>query len=87
MIDEKRITDRLDHLEKEIAALKKRPPDTQSPFLRRTEAIKFLKTRSVLEACERAGWITASTRQPRLVLYKRVEVMAAVWRINQGEYP
>jgi hypothetical protein len=84
---QKKITDRLEHLEKEIAALKKRQPDVQSPFLRRTEAIKLLKTRSVLEACERAGWITASTRQPRLVLFKRVEIMAAVYRISQGEFP
>jgi hypothetical protein len=58
-----------------------------SPFLKRKEAIQLLKTRSVLEACERAGWLVAVTRQPRLVLYKRQDVMACVYRISEGEFP
>jgi hypothetical protein len=52
---------RFDALEKEIAPLKKRP------FLRRNEALQLLKTRSVLERCEKAGWLKATTRRPRLV--------------------
>jgi hypothetical protein len=77
---------RLSALEKRIAKMEKRKPET-SPFLRRTEAIRLLKTRSLLERCEKAGWIKATTRQPRLVLYLREQVMACVWRISQGEYP
>ncbi|HEY2122454.1 MAG TPA: hypothetical protein VGH07_02570, partial [Chthoniobacterales bacterium] len=64
-----------------------RKSDIQCPFLRRKEAIKLLGTRSTLERCEKAGWITATTRRPRLVQYKREEVLAAVYRISQGEYP
>jgi hypothetical protein len=79
---------RFEALEKEIAALKKRKPTIDSPFLKRKEAIQLLKTRSLLEKCERAGWITATTRQPRLVLYRRTDVVACVYRISiKGEYP
>ena len=85
MID-KEIVARLDAMEKRIAKIEKHKQDA-SPFLRRTEAIRLLKTRSLLERCERAGWIKATTRQARLVLYLRVDVMAAVYRISQGEYP
>jgi hypothetical protein len=85
-VNDKEIVARLDALDKRIAKCEKRQPDT-SPFLRRTEAIRLLKTRSLLERCERAGWIKATTRQARLVLYLRVDVMAAVYRISQGEYP
>jgi hypothetical protein len=61
--------------------------DIRCPFLRRKEAIELLGTRSTLERCEKAGWITATTRRARLVQYKREEVLAAVYRISQGEYP
>ena len=64
-----------------------RKPEFQSPFLRRKQAIELLGARSVLEACERAGWFKASARQPRLVLYRRMDVEAAVYRISRGEYP
>jgi hypothetical protein len=64
-----------------------RKSDIQCPFLRRKEAIKLLGTRSTLEWCEKAGWITAVTRRARLVQYKREEVLAAVYRLSQGEYP
>jgi hypothetical protein len=80
------ITARLSALEKRIAKMEKRQPDAE-PFLRRTEAIRLLKTRSVLEACERAEWLKATTRQRRLVLYKRQDVMACVYRLSVGEYP
>jgi hypothetical protein len=69
-----------------IAALTGRKPEAQSPFLKRKEAIQLLKTRSTLERCERAGWIKATIRKPRLVLYRRTDVMACVYRISQGEY-
>ena len=69
------------------AIRKSQKPDTQCPFLRRKEAIELLGTRSTLERCEKAGWISAVTRRTRLVLYKREEVLAAVYRLSQGEYP
>jgi hypothetical protein len=74
-------------MEKRIVALEKRKSDTKSPFLKRKEAIELLKTRSTLERCERAGWLKASARQPRFVLYLREQVLACVWRISQGEFP
>lgn len=80
------IVARLTALEKRIAKMEKRQPDAE-PFLRRTEAIRLLKTRSVLERCEASGWLKATTRQRRLVLYKRQDVLACVYRISQGEYP
>jgi hypothetical protein len=61
--------------------------DLASPFLKRKEAVQLLKTRSTLKACERAGWLKAITRQARLVLYRRTDVMACVYRLSQGEYP
>jgi hypothetical protein len=64
-----------------------RKSDMQCPFLRRKEAIKLLGTRSTLERCEKAGWVSAVTRRARLVQYKREEVLAAVYRLSQGEYP
>ena len=62
-------------------------PDLQCPFVRRKDAVKLLGTRSTLESCENAGWITATTRRARLVLYKREEILAAIYRLAQGEYP
>jgi hypothetical protein len=70
-----------------IAAIAGRKPEIKSPFLKRKEVIELLKSRSVLERCERSEWLKATTRQPRLVLYRRTEVMACVYRISQGEYP
>jgi hypothetical protein len=73
-----------------IAAHKPEPvkaKETQSPFVRRKEAIRLLGSRSVLEDCEKGRWLAASVRRPRLVLYKRTDVMAAAYRISQGEYP
>ena len=64
-----------------------RKSDIQCPFLRRKEAIKLLGTRSTLERCEQAGWISAVIRRARLVQYKREEVLAAVYRLSEGEYP
>lgn len=55
--------------------------------MRRKDAITMLTCRSVLEDCERCGWVKACIRKPRLVLYPREEIMAAVYRLHQGEYP
>ena len=85
-VNDKEIVARLDAMDKRIAKCEKRQPDA-SPFLRRTEAIRLLKTRSLLERCERAGWIKATTRQPRLVLYLKEQIMVAVYRLSVGEYP
>ena len=84
-----RVTSQLAQMEQRlmIAIRKSQKPDIQCPFLRRKEAIKLLGTRSTLERCEKAGWITAVTRRARLVQYKREEVLAAVYRLSQGGYP
>jgi hypothetical protein len=61
MIDQE-LTARFAVLERRIAQIEKRKPTADSPFVRRTEAIRLLKIRSVLEACERVGWVKATTR-------------------------
>jgi hypothetical protein len=81
---------RMERMERSLAALAERKtekPKTPSPFVKRKEAIELLGARCVLEACERAGWLKATTRKPRLVLYLRKDVMACVYRISQGKYP
>jgi hypothetical protein len=85
-VNDKEIVARPDAMEKRIAKCERRQPDA-SPFLKRKEAIQLLKTRSLLERCEKSGWLKATTRQGRLVLYLREQVMVAVWRINRGEFP
>jgi hypothetical protein len=83
------ITSQLAQMEQRlmIAIRKSQKPDIQCPLVRPKEAIKLLGTRSTLERCEKAGWISAVTRRARLVQYKREEVLAAVYRLSQGEYP
>jgi hypothetical protein len=66
---------------------KKSAAENEGLWLRRKEAIAFLGTRSVLEDAERAGWLKAAVRRPRLVLYNRQEVLACAYRLSQGEYP
>jgi hypothetical protein len=82
---------RMQRMERSLATLAERKPDKkpkpQSPFVKRKEAIELLGARCVLEACERAGWLKATTRQKRLVLYLRKDVMACVYRISKSEYP
>ena len=75
-----------------IRKAKSKPPkkaatESNGLWLRRKEAITFLGTRSVLEDAERAGWLKAAVRRPRLVLYNRQEVLACAYRLSQGEYP
>jgi hypothetical protein len=65
----------------------KAKPEIQTPFVRQKDAIKILGCRDTLKKCEKAGWLTAAIRRARLVQYKRVDVMACVYRISQGEYP
>jgi hypothetical protein len=90
MTDQEILT-RLEAVERHLEAVEKRKADPNpkitSPFVKRKEAIELLKTRSTLERCEKAGWLTATTRQPRLVLYKRQSMMACVYRLSVGEYP
>ena len=83
------ITSQLAQMEQRlmIAIRKSKKPDIQCPLVRQKEAIKLLGTRSTLERCEQAGWISAVIRRARLVQYKREEVLAAVYRLSQGEYP
>src|ERR1700674_734366 len=86
------ITSRLAQMEQRLmTAIQKsqamRKSDIQCPLIRQKEAIKLLGGRSTLERCEKAGWITAVIRRARLVQYKRQDVLAAVYRLSQGEYP
>jgi hypothetical protein len=90
MTDQEILT-RLEAMERRLEAMEKRKADSKqevaSPFLRRGEAMQLLKTRTILEACERAGWLPVCVRKPRLVLYKREDVLACVFRLAEGEYP
>jgi hypothetical protein len=82
------INQRIDRIERSLASRKlDRKPEPPTPFLKRKEAVDLLATRSLLERCERAGWLKAAIRKPRLVLYRRTDVMACFYRISQGEYP
>ncbi len=82
---------RLKTLERRLEAIEKGKPDPKpkivSPFYRRADAIKLLRTRTILEDCEKGNWLVACIRKPGLVLYKRADLLACVYRISQGEYP
>src|ERR1700745_4322941 len=49
----------------------------QSPFVRCKDARVMLGGRSMLERCERAGWLTAVRRGKRLTLLKRDDIEVA----------
>jgi len=74
-----------------MAAINGRKPEKksepQSPFFKRQEVIRLLKTRAVLERCEGAGWLEACVREGRTVLYLREPVLACIYRISRGEFP
>jgi hypothetical protein len=74
-----------------IAAINGRKPEKksepQSPFFKRQEVLRLLKTRAVLERCEGAGWLEACVREGRMVFYLREPVLACIYRISRGEYP
>jgi hypothetical protein len=59
----------------------------QSPFVRCKDARVMLGGRSILERCERAGWLTPVRRGKRLTLFKRDDIEAAQLRISWGELP
>jgi hypothetical protein len=59
----------------------------QSPFVRCKNARDMLGGRSILERCERAGWLTPVTRGKRLTLFKRDDIQAAQLRVSWGELP
>lgn len=58
-----------------------------SPFIRRKDAIKLLNGRSILQRCERAGWLIATIRKPKCVQYLLEDVQVCVYKISQGELP
>src|SRR5258705_13902678 len=58
-----------------------------SPLIRRTEAIQLLTSRTVLQHCQEAGWIKPCLRKAGLTLYARDQILSAVGRLLQGEYP
>lgn len=83
------IDQRLGRMERSLAALAERKPEkpkTDGPFFKRKEAIELLKTRNLLDRCEKAGWLKA-IRRGRLVFFLRTEVMECVYRVSQGELP
>jgi hypothetical protein len=49
----------------------------QSPFVRCKDARVMLGGRSILERCERSGWLTPVRRGKRLTLFKRNDIEAA----------
>jgi hypothetical protein len=59
----------------------------QSPFVRCKDARVMLGGRSILEQCERAGWLTPVRRGKRLTLFKRDDIEAAQLRVSWGELP
>ena len=59
----------------------------QSPFVRCKDARVMLGGRSILERCERAGWLTPVRRGKRLTLFKRDDIEAAQLQISWGELP
>jgi hypothetical protein len=59
----------------------------QSPFVRCKDARFMLGGRSILERCERAGWLTPVRRGKRLTLFKRNDIEAAQLLVTWGELP
>ena len=59
----------------------------RSPFVRCKDARIMLGGRSILERCERAGWLTPVRRGKRLMLFKRDDIEAAQLRVTWGELP
>jgi hypothetical protein len=59
----------------------------QPPFVRCKDARVMLGGRSILERCERAGWLKPVRRGKRLTLFKRDDIEAAQLRISSGELP
>src|ERR1700730_3409841 len=57
----------------------------QSPFVRCKDARVMLGGRSILERCERAGWLTPVRWVERLTLFKRDDIEAAQLRVSWGE--
>jgi hypothetical protein len=97
VLTEEKLIEHLAAMENRLAAMEKRivakltgrelkvKKEIISPFIRQRDAIKLLNGRSILRRCEIAGWLVATTRQRKLVQYKREDVMVCVYRISQGE--
>lgn len=82
-----RVFDRLGRKYSELARLLS-PGETlakQSPFVRCKDARIMLGGRSILERCERAGWLTPVRRGKRMTLYRHKDVLAALQRVEWGE--
>jgi hypothetical protein len=63
------------------------PPiaDPPPPLIRSKEARIMLGGRGVLDKCEKAGWFTPVSRGKRMTLYRRIDIEAALQRIEWGE--
>jgi hypothetical protein len=62
-------------------------PISRDGLIRYTEAAKELGGRGVVEKCERLGWLKAVVRKKRLTLFRRVDVLACIARIESGDLP
>jgi hypothetical protein len=62
-------------------------PASDDGLIRYTEAAKELGERGVVEKCERLGWLKAVVRKKRLTLFRRVDVLACIARIESGDLP
>jgi hypothetical protein len=58
-----------------------------SPLIRRMDAIELVAGEGMLQRMEKAGWISARVRQRNYVVYRREDILAAVARLDAGEYP
>jgi hypothetical protein len=59
----------------------------ESPFFRREEVIGLLRSEGILRRMEFAGWLTAKVRRPKYVIYLKNDVLAALARLEAGDYP
>jgi hypothetical protein len=68
-----------------IRRAKKKEEPFESLFIRAMQARKMLGGRSLVERCERAGWLSPVKRGKRMTLYLRKDIEAAAFRIQCGE--
>jgi hypothetical protein len=70
-----------------VERIQKPKPASSDGLIRYTEATKELGGRGVVEKCERLGWLKAIARKKRLTLFRRIDVLACIARIESGDLP
>ena len=68
-------------------ARKKAKPASNGDLIRHKEAVELLCGRGVLDRCVRAGWFKAIVQKKRMTLYRRVDILASVAKIEAGDLP